>query len=112
MGGNPLIAFGSIGRWDGERTGISSFETFDDLMNGDDSPFKDCEIDHIWDENGILKMRGHHHDGSVEVEIRQLTDQGCEALESYEQSWLANRSTPQAATTTAARNPWTASGTT
>lgn len=56
-------------------------------MNGDDSPFKDCEIDHIWDENGILKMRGHHHDGSVEVEIRQLTDQGCEALESYEQSW-------------------------
>lgn len=71
MGGNPLIAFGSIGRWDGERTGISSFETFDDLMNGDDSPFKDCEIDHIWDENGILKMRGHHHDGSVEVEIRQ-----------------------------------------
>lgn len=52
MGGNPLIAFGSIGRWDGERTGISSFETFDDLMNGDDSPFKDCEIDHIWDENG------------------------------------------------------------
>ena len=54
MGGNPLIAFGSIGRWDGERTGISSFETFDDLMNGDDSPFKDCEIDHIWDENGIL----------------------------------------------------------
>lgn len=72
---------------DGERTGISSFETFDDLMNGDDSPFKDCEIDHIWDENGILKMRGHHHDGSVEVEIRQLTDQGCEALESYEQAW-------------------------
>ena len=51
MGGNPLIAFGSIGRWDGERTGISSFETFYDLMNGDDSPFKDCEIDHIWDEN-------------------------------------------------------------
>ena len=61
----------------GERTGISSFETFDDLMNGDDSPFKDCEIDHIWDENGILKMRGHHHDGSVEVEIRQ--DCPCDA---------------------------------
>lgn len=40
MGGNPLIAFGVIGRWDGERTGISSFETFDDLMNGDDSPFQ------------------------------------------------------------------------
>ncbi|MFR5349234.1 MAG: hypothetical protein ACLTF7_04800 [Bifidobacterium breve] len=40
---NPLIAFGVIGRWDGKRTGISSFETFDDLMNGDDSPFKDCE---------------------------------------------------------------------
>lgn len=112
MGGNPLIAFGVIGRWDGERTGISSFETFDDLMNGDDSPFKDCEIDHIWDENGILKMRGHHHDGSVEVEIRQLTDQGCEALNPTNRHGLANRSTPQADATTAARNPWTASGTT
>ena len=35
-------------------------------MNGDDSTTTavDCEIDHIWDENGILKMRGHHHDGS------------------------------------------------
>lgn len=42
-----------------------------------DSPFKDCKIDHIWDENGILKMRGHHHDGSVEVEIRQ--DCPCDA---------------------------------
>lgn len=74
MGGNPLIAFGSIGRWDGERTGISSFETFDDLMNGDDSPFKDCEIDHIWDENGILKMRGHHHDGGKESVDRFWND--------------------------------------
>lgn len=74
MGGNPLIAFGVIGRWDGERTGISSFETFDDLMNGDDSPFKDCEIDHIWDENGILKMRGHHHDGGKESVDRFWND--------------------------------------
>lgn len=56
-------------------------------MTGDDSPFKDREIDHIWDENGRLMMRGHHHDGGVEVEVRQLTDQGCEALESYEQVW-------------------------
>lgn len=30
----------------------------------------------------------------------------------YYSHGLANRSTPQAATTTAARNPWTASGTT
>lgn len=55
MGGNPLIAFGVIGRWDGERTGISSFETFDDLMNGDDSPFKDCEIDFM---RALTKARG------------------------------------------------------
>lgn len=112
MGGNPLIAFGSIGRWDGERTGISSFETFDDLMNGDDSPFKDCEIDHIWDENGILKMRGHHHDGSVEVEIRHSPTRDARHWNPTSSHGLANRSTPQAATTTAARNPWTASGTT
>ncbi len=66
----------------------SLFENYNDLMTGDDSPFKDCEIDHIWDENGRLMMRGHHHDGGVEVEVRQLTDQGCEALETYEQAWV------------------------
>ena len=43
-------------------------------MNGDDSPFKDCEIDHIWDENGILKMRGHHHDGGKESVDRFWND--------------------------------------
>ena len=38
--------------------GLSRFERLaDDAMNGDDSPFEVCEIDHIWDENGMPKMR-------------------------------------------------------
>lgn len=74
MGGNPLIAFGSIGRWDGERTGISSFETFDDLMNGDDSPFKDCEIDRFW--NDLKTDRGL----SVEPRYVELAF-GCPPIE-------------------------------
>lgn len=112
MGGNPLIAFGSIGRWDGERTGISSFETFDDLMNGDDSPFKDCEIDHIWDENGILKMRAATTTAVWRWRYASSPTRDARHWNPTNRHGLANRSTPQAATTTAARNPWTASGTT
>lgn len=112
MGGNPLIAFGSIGRWDGERTGISSFETFDDLMNGDDSPFKDCEIDHIWDENGILKMRATTTTAVWRWRYASSPTRDARHWNPTSSHGLANRSTPQAATTTAARNPWTASGTT
>ncbi|KFI90835.1 hypothetical protein BISA_2207 [Bifidobacterium saguini DSM 23967] len=85
--GNPIVASGGVGRWDGMHTGFSHFEDFDSLMHGADSPFKDCEIDRIWDENGHLFIDAHHHDGSVHVELLQLTDKGGEALEAMEDAW-------------------------
>ena len=38
--------------------------------------FADCEIDKVWDTDGRLFVSGYHHDGRVEVELRQLTDEG------------------------------------
>ena len=38
--------------------------------------FADCEIDKLWDTDGRLFVSGYHHDGRVEVELRQLTDEG------------------------------------
>lgn len=44
LGGNRIIARGSIGRWDGTRHGMTAYRDFDDMMGGHDSVFKDCEI--------------------------------------------------------------------
>lgn len=84
LGGNRIIARGSIGRWDGTRHGLTVYRDFDDMMSGPDSVFKDCEIGKVWDENGGLFIHGYHHDGGVDVEVRQLTDAGEEALDVIE----------------------------
>lgn len=57
------------------------------MMSGPDSVFKDCEIGKVWDENGGLFIHGYHHDGGVDVEVRQLTDAGEEALDVIEDAW-------------------------
>ena len=87
LGGNRIIARGSIGRWDGTRHGMTAYRDFDDMMSGPDSVFKDCEIGKVWDENGGLFIHGYHHDGGVDVEVRQLTDAGEEALDVIEDAW-------------------------
>ena len=97
LGGNRIIARGSIGRWDGTRHGMTAYRDFDDMMSGPDSVFKDCEIGKVWDENGSLFIHGYHHDGGVDVEVRQLTDAGEEALDVIEDAW----------STTAPPSQWT-----
>lgn len=87
FGGNRIIARGSIGRWDGTSHGLTVYRDFDDMMSGPDSVFKDCEIGKVWDENGSLFIHGYHHDGGVDVEVRQLTDAGEDALDVIEDAW-------------------------
>lgn len=93
LGGNSIIARGSIGRWDGTSHGMTAYRDFDDMMTGTDSVFKDCQIDKVWDENGSLFIHGYHHDGAVEVEVRQLTDAGEEALAAIEDAWVGDEFT-------------------
>lgn len=87
LGGNRIIARGSIGRWDGTSHGMTVYRDFNDMMSGPDSVFKDCEIGKVWDENGSLFIHGYHHDGGVDVEVRQLTDAGEDALDVIEDAW-------------------------
>lgn len=93
LGGNRIIARGAIGRWDGTSHGMTAYRDFDDMMNGTDSVFKDCEIGKVWDENGSLFIHGYHHDGGVDVEVRQLTDAGEEALDAIEDAWVGEEFT-------------------
>ena len=91
--GNPLIVSGSIGRWDGTRTGFTVYDNFDAAIDtspsrfGGDNVFADCEIQKVWDENGHLFIHGAHHDGSVTVELRQLTDAGAVTYEAISEAW-------------------------
>lgn len=93
LGGNRIIARGSIGRWNGTSHGMTAYRDFDDMMFGTDSVFKDCEIGKVWDENGSLFIHGYHHDGGVDVEVRQLTDAGEEALDAIEDAWVGEEFT-------------------
>lgn len=82
LGGNHVLVRGSVGRWDGTRSGMTVYDSFKDAINtspsrfGGNNVFADCEIQKVWDENGSLFIHGAHHDGSVTVEMRQLTDEG------------------------------------
>lgn len=74
--GNRIFAEGSIERWDGTRSGMSVFNSFEDLLYGVSSPFCNCEISAIYESDGDLYIYGLHHDGGVEVKVRQLSDAG------------------------------------
>lgn len=80
--GNSILVKGSNGLYNGPRGGITVYENFEQAVDtseswhGGDNIFSDCEIDGIWDENGLLFVTGAHHDGRALVEMRQLTDKG------------------------------------
>lgn len=82
---NRVLVRGSAGRWDGTSHGISMYPDLAAALDtspnhyGKGNVFADCEFRKIWDENGSLFINGAHHDGSVRVEVRQLSDEG-EAL--------------------------------
>lgn len=92
IGGNPVIARGSVGRWDGTRTGMTVYDNLKAALDTAPSRFgggnvlADCDIEKVWDENGHLFVHGAHHDGGVDVEIRQLTDAGAEAYEAIREA--------------------------
>lgn len=94
--GRPVIVSGSIGRWNGTSSGFTVYDSFKEAIDtspsrfGGDNVFADCEIQKIWDENGHLFLTGAHHDGSVTMELRQLTFEGenaYDAIRAAEDSW-------------------------
>lgn len=84
LGMNEIAVRGTIQRWNGKSSGFKLYKDLDDLLYGRDSVFKDCVIDKIWDDDGHLFISGYHHDGSVEIEVKQLTDAGIDALNDWE----------------------------
>lgn len=86
--GNRLLVHGSIERWNGTSSVYATFNDLCSLLTPDsNSPFQDCEFDSIYDQNGHLFVSGHHHDGDVVVEVKQLTDKGEEMFDEEESTF-------------------------
>lgn len=86
-GGNPnwghhILAHGVVDRWNGPRTGYTLYHDFASAIDCSPSRFgmnnmlADCDIDSIAVTIDGLRVRGNHHDGSVDVIMRQLTPKG------------------------------------
>ena len=83
------IIFGSIGRWDGCRTGFDIFDDFDSAYN---HAIEDCDYVKIYDVNGHFYIECSHHDGTNYYEIKKLTDAGIRYFENWDESWDDKRS--------------------
>lgn len=87
FGDSEVIFSGSLGRWDGYRSGfeVGTFETlFYDFV-------KDCDYITVTDENGHLYINCSHHDGSNFCEVKKLTEAGKEYFDRWEYSWNDKR---------------------
>lgn len=83
LDGSVFLAIGTCGRWNGTFPGGFLFETFNELFDR----FSDCQYFKIWDENGHLFLKGSHHDGTDEVEIKRVTERGENYFANWEYNW-------------------------
>lgn len=74
-----FLAVGTCGRWNGTFSGGFIFENLKELMGY----FTDCAYIKIWMENNHFFVKGTHHDGVDEVEVKEITKRG----EGYYDNW-------------------------
>ena len=86
--GKHFILVGSVGRWNGVYTGGFLFRTLQEMLS---KATEDCDYIHFYDENGHLFLHCSHHDGSCQYEIKEVTDEGYEYLERWEEDWNDKR---------------------
>lgn len=78
-GGNFILTRGVSKNWNGTTSGINVYKDFESAMDF----FNGCVVDRIWDKDGQLFISGSHHDGGVQIELRQLTDAGQRLFDEY-----------------------------
>lgn len=100
LGGNRIIARGSIGRWDGTRHGMTAYRDFDDMMGGHDSVFKDCEI-------GKVGMRTAACSSTVTITTAGSMSRSASSPMPVRRHWMSSRTRGSAS-----RSPLTTRNTT
>lgn len=77
---NSVVAFGSVGRWNGIFKGGRIYK---DIREAIYDITEDCPYIKIYDENGHLFVHCTHHDGSCSFELKAMTKDG----EDYYDRW-------------------------
>ena len=73
-----FVIRGSIGRWNGTRTGFSIISDFDDVLDH----LKDCDNARFYENtDGDLCIEGSHHDGDNSFDVLPISDEGIHKLE-------------------------------
>lgn len=83
---HKCIIDGVAGRWDGRYYGgtvVESAREFFDLL-------ADCYCVEIYEDKNCIKIDGHHHDGRISMEIRELTGKGYGWYRDYSDYWAGN----------------------
>lgn len=94
-GGNHILVSGSVGRWNGTSTGIAVYKDFDAATDcspsrfGQGNVFADCEIQKVWDEEGLTAMGKHYELGDENRFVHDLynSPELCAAPRYVEQSF-------------------------
>ena len=86
--GSKWILQGYTGTWRGAARGGFIFDNFMDAYY---KATKHCDYLHIYDENGHFFIQCSHHDGTNLYEIKEVTTNGIEYLERWEDDWNDKR---------------------
>lgn len=78
------IVDGYAGAWNGVYYGgnvTTSFEEIENLLS-------DCWYFELYDNNGLLRIEGTHHDGRVAFDVKELTSKGYDWYRNYSDDWV------------------------
>ena len=87
-----FIAIGTCGRWDGNFEGGFLFTSWDEFKS---KAFKDCNYFKVWDEGGHLYVRCSHHDGTNQLEIKEITEKGKTRADNWSYDYSKRNNFPE-----------------
>ena len=76
------VVVADLGLWYGRRNSVKHFPR---LKDGIDACITNCDYITITEEDGVLKIRASHHDGTNFFEIHKLNAKGYDAHCEYEE---------------------------
>lgn len=80
FGNSQLLVVGTVGLWNGNFAAGKLCKDVDEIFTG---VLTDCDYRKVWYENGHLYIRGSHHDGTNEYEIKKVTDRGLDYYDNW-----------------------------
>ena len=86
--GKTVGFFGEVGLWHG----VYKAGKIGEFWNLFYDAIKDCDYIKLYDENGHFYLTCSHHDGTCHFEVKEITDEGRDYLERWEDNWGDKRS--------------------